>query len=342
VYAGDVYGNIWKFDVSSATDSAWNTAFSGQPLFTAVDGSNVAQPITSGLSVTFSQYGGFLLTFGTGSYVYSTDSTTTATQSLYGILDRNDGSTRVVSTFRNSSSTNSLQKQQLVFANVTVNGQSVSVQSNCKVNYPSLGLTTTGDGTATATTDCPGLVNSPPVQLGWYFDLPTSGERMVADRPLVESGTVDFVTLTPSGNTCTGGTSGYEYIFNVNTGGRTDASVFDLQGSGLLNSAQQYTSGGTNYVVSGRALPSGTTINTPGRFILPASNSSTGAAGTVGGAGGSSVGCQSGTFVAGWGCVGSTSGGVQRAAQCTDNNNCVGLFLPGQKNRLYWRQLFTQ
>ena len=342
VYAGDVYGNIWKFDVSSATDSAWNTAFSGQPLFTAQDASNVAQPITSGLSVTFSQYGGFLITFGTGSYVFTTDNVSTATQSLYGVLDRNDGSTRVSSTFRNSSSTNSLQKQQLVFANVTVAGQSVSVQSNCRVNYPNLGLTTTGDGTATASTDCPGLVNTPPVQLGWYFDLPTSGQRMVADRPLVESGTVDFVTLRPSGNTCTGGSSGYEYILNVNTGGRTANSVFDLQGSGLQNAAQQYTTGGTAYVVSGRELPAGTTINTPGRFILPASNATTGAAGTVGGAGGTSVGCQSGTFVAGWGCVGGTSGGIQRAAQCYDKDNCGGLFLPGQKNRLYWRQLFTQ
>ena len=34
VYAGDNLGNLWKFDLTSASASDWNVAFGGQPLFT--------------------------------------------------------------------------------------------------------------------------------------------------------------------------------------------------------------------------------------------------------------------------------------------------------------------
>jgi type IV pilus assembly protein PilY1 len=350
LYAGDLYGNIWKFDVSESSAGSWNTAFSGQPLFTAKDSSGNAQPITGGLSVSFSSFGGFFLTFGTGSFVFSTDGATTNTQTLYGILDRNDGTTRIPSTYRNLNSTDSLQQQELVFSGtgVTVNGQQVAVLSNCLVNYPGQNLASTANPTLSASTCPTGITEtgSPtaPVQLGWYFDLPNSGERFVANQPLVQSGTVDFVTLIPQpGITCTGGASGFEYILNLNTGGQTSNTVFDLTGSGLQNSAQQYTSGsGTSYVVNARALPTGSIINTPGRFILPASNTTTGAAGTAGGAGGSAAGCAGGTFVAGFGCTGVPVNGSLRAANGYGSANSTGLFLPGQKGRLYWRQLFTQ
>lgn len=35
VYAGDLRGNLWKFDISSNNASNWGVAFDGQPLFTA-------------------------------------------------------------------------------------------------------------------------------------------------------------------------------------------------------------------------------------------------------------------------------------------------------------------
>src|SRR5690606_4915385 len=47
VYAGDMLGNVWKFDLSSAASSAWTV----RRLFTAVDGDGNAQPISGGLMV---------------------------------------------------------------------------------------------------------------------------------------------------------------------------------------------------------------------------------------------------------------------------------------------------
>ena len=52
-YAGDLRGNLWKFDLTSTDPASWKVAYpvSGTPpapLFTALDSGGVAQPITSG------------------------------------------------------------------------------------------------------------------------------------------------------------------------------------------------------------------------------------------------------------------------------------------------------
>ena len=50
VYAGDLYGNLWKFDISSSDIAEWGSAYSDSslpaPLFTAI-ASGKAQPIQS-------------------------------------------------------------------------------------------------------------------------------------------------------------------------------------------------------------------------------------------------------------------------------------------------------
>ena len=50
VYAGDLGGHVWKFDLSGATVASWVVAYGGDPLFSAVNGTGKAQPITTGLS----------------------------------------------------------------------------------------------------------------------------------------------------------------------------------------------------------------------------------------------------------------------------------------------------
>ena len=346
VYAGDTMGNVWKFDVSSATPSAWTTAFSGSPLFTAKDASNNVQPITGGLTATNSIYGGFMLHFGTGSFIKTADAVSTSVQTIYGILDHNDG-TRVATTFRNSSTTNSLQKQGYVFTNVTVSGSTkqVGVLSTCLVNYPGLSLTTTANPT-TAADGCPTgyAVASPPRQLGFYLDLPNSGERVVADQVVVRDGVATFISLTPSGLACTGGATGLEYALDPNTGGRTGFVVFDLTGSGVFSNAQNYAPSGapsSGYVV-GVVPITGTTINTPSSYSLPASTSTLGNTPSVGTGGAVAGGCSAGIYVPGWGCVGTASSSTQSIVSCTDPSTCIREQRSLPKNRLYWRQLFTQ
>jgi type IV pilus assembly protein PilY1 len=93
IYAGDIQGNLWKFDVSSNNQSNWTV----KRLFTAettdINGNRVGQPITSAPSLMIHPKGGVMVLFGTGRYLGSTDLTNTDRQSYYGIWDQeSDGS----------------------------------------------------------------------------------------------------------------------------------------------------------------------------------------------------------------------------------------------------------
>ncbi len=94
VYAGDLRGNLWKFDLRAA--SGWESGGSAgvSKLFQTTGGSNM--PITSKPTVVKHPNGigdGVLIWFGTGKYLEKTDETTSIpTQSLYALWDKMDGS----------------------------------------------------------------------------------------------------------------------------------------------------------------------------------------------------------------------------------------------------------
>jgi len=93
IYAGDLNGKMWKFDVSSATPAAWHISFSGTPLYVATDASGNPQPIQDAPEVTLHPNGGQMVMFGTGKYLEPGDDSNSAatpfrTQSMYGIWDQ--------------------------------------------------------------------------------------------------------------------------------------------------------------------------------------------------------------------------------------------------------------
>ncbi|MDY0014512.1 MAG: PilC/PilY family type IV pilus protein, partial [Rhodocyclaceae bacterium] len=96
VYAGDLRGNLWKFDLTGNSAGSWKVAYgttgSPQPLYTAVDGGGTAQPITVRPAVGLhpSQVNGLMVYFGTGKYIETGDNVTTGaqTQTFYGIWDK--------------------------------------------------------------------------------------------------------------------------------------------------------------------------------------------------------------------------------------------------------------
>lgn len=86
VYAGDMLGNVWKFDLSDTDASAW----SATRLFTAHDAGGQPQPITAGVAVatnprTFERW----IFFGTGRYLTTEDADpdSSGTQSMYGFVE---------------------------------------------------------------------------------------------------------------------------------------------------------------------------------------------------------------------------------------------------------------
>src|SRR5690606_24718324 len=89
VYAGDLQGNVWKFDLSAESSASWSVS----RLFTAVDDSGKPQPITGAIAVathpgTYERW----VFFGTGRFLTSSDASedNRDVQSMYGFVDRDD------------------------------------------------------------------------------------------------------------------------------------------------------------------------------------------------------------------------------------------------------------
>ena len=221
-YAGDLQGNVWKFDLTDATPANWTVS----KFFQALDQSGNPQPITTAMMVFAHETGGFVVSFGTGKYLESEDLTSTAQQSLYGLVDRSvDGSVMPLTSGRSG-----LVEQEVLGA-VDFGETPVRVSSNTPVDYATYH--------------------------GWYMDLPESGER-VAANPVARDGRAVFVTQIPGEDPCSAGGTGWVMELDYLTGGRLEEPPFDLNADLRINTADlvEYTDEeGTRMVAaSGAAL----------------------------------------------------------------------------------------
>lgn len=161
-YAGDLGGNIWKFDLSSTSSGSWNSAYR---LFAAKDASNNVQPITSAptLGLNASKNNAIMVYVGTGKYYDSGDNSTSAVprHSFYAIADV--GATVLKSSL--------LQK--------------------------TMTTTTTTPPVRTVSTANPDWTT----QNGWYLDFDANGERVTTKTLLIQDKLI-FPTLIPTGSPC--------------------------------------------------------------------------------------------------------------------------------------------
>ena len=82
-YAGDLNGNLWKFELGSSGSGSWGVAFSGQPLFQTATG----QAITTAPEIGRHPKGGLMVYIGTGRLLSASDGADKTTQAVYGIWD---------------------------------------------------------------------------------------------------------------------------------------------------------------------------------------------------------------------------------------------------------------
>lgn len=221
-YAGDLQGQLWKFDLTASDPASWKVAFSGAPLFVARR-SGAPQPITSAPYATAHPAGGLMVAVGTGQNLTVADRTSTTLQSLYAVWDRStygqgsSGLTLTDATPVNSVSSPSLSSlvQQTYNATPLMEGSTPYYSSsNQTVDYS----------------------GSTP-NLGWYLDWPVSGQRVVTNiqpfagqKILVES-MVPATSNTTSGETCTPTAQGgrrFLSILNMFTGGVPATQPFTL------------------------------------------------------------------------------------------------------------------
>ncbi|GEM_PF-264388 len=257
VYAGDLFGNLWKFDLRGSDPDGWGSGYEKSakptPLFTACAGSSCGgtnvQPITIQPQVGPHPTGqGALVYFGTGKYLEQNDvdDQHQVTQSFYAIWDKDDGTTA-------GFGRGALLKQEITQEVTQAFGSAsgtVRVTSDHSITWH-LG---------------PGIPagNPAPEQLGWYIDLidaregkGNQGERVLTE-PVLHAGRIVFVTMRPTGgDPCSSAASSWVMDLDAKDGSRWTRPTLDLNGDGafdLGDMADTDGDGAGDAVVSGLKL----------------------------------------------------------------------------------------
>jgi hypothetical protein len=82
-YAGDIDGNMWKFDLNATLKADWEVAYGGKPIHPG----DSNQPIIQPPDVTLHPRTGHIVLFGTGRLFTAADMADNSVQALYGIWD---------------------------------------------------------------------------------------------------------------------------------------------------------------------------------------------------------------------------------------------------------------
>ena len=279
VYAGDNLGNLWKFDLTSTTESDWKVAFgNNKPLFTTRGPTTLTsttrdqvQPITAppivrpndrsmtvgtGASAKTVPVGGMMVAFGTGRNLTSNDRRTDITQpvqTLYAVLDN----TR----YRMKTDKSSLE--------VHPGGGTCPSGANC-VPAPTQVGTIANNGaplakqTITTVSGDDATVNATQElktetwkdYKGWYLDLPFKGERLLKPMQFFDGSNILAVySESPSGTknsesdnineSCvpvkvdTSAGSQFRTFVNIMDGKIPTVQLVDTDNNGVYNSADQ-------------------------------------------------------------------------------------------------------
>lgn len=208
IYAGDLLGNFWRFNLAGTDTSAW----SGTSMFTARDASNNTQPITAGLSVAIDPKTNKRWVFGgTGRYLTNGDVSDTAIQSWYGLID--DGT--------------------------TIAGRSALTQRTLTAE--------TAQGSYLTRTFSEAVANDMVGKSGWYVDMAVggvkTGERIVS-RSQYSAGVLYASSVIPSSDKCASGGSGYLNALSAFSGATLTKPFFDINNDNAFDDADKKLVGG--------------------------------------------------------------------------------------------------
>jgi type IV pilus assembly protein PilY1 len=273
IYAGDLKGNVWRFDVTSQTPANWAVSASS-PLFTTGSG----QPITTRPTVgtlktitTSTTLAGtslstaperVIIDFGTGQQIGQTLSAATqyasGQQYLYGIWDWDMGTQTVAGSGWNWLSRNGQQALSLT----SVGPETISTSNMVK-------QTVTTEVAAAGTTPGYRKVSHNPIcwmgdsgctstgYLGWYMPLPDSGEQVVYDPVLSPDGEFTINTFVPSPSSILSCTvtpaSGWSMGIQADTGAGSPTPFFAINGSLSADGIQLNGTGTPSFLSSGQA-----------------------------------------------------------------------------------------
>lgn len=245
VFAGDLFGNLWKFDLTDSNPTNWGSYVeSGNnpaPMFTteSPDTGNPPQPITSRPQVGRHPAGrsGLMIYFGTGKYLGSVDNTQIGqtTESFYAVWDRTESNGNQNLFDRDDLLLQEIEAEVSVTRTSAFSGEDVESELRVTSNN---NLTNWFDGQGNSTDE----------YAGWVIDLidpddnENHGEKAVTN-PRLRGDRIIFTTLIPSDSPCAFGGDSWLMELSTMDGGRLGEPPFDLNNDAGFGSADM-TDGG--------------------------------------------------------------------------------------------------
>ena len=289
-YAGDLQGNLWKFDVTDPDPAKWQVAYcddgndadhclnstSPQPLFTTRGN----QPITAKADVMKHKSGkGYMVVFGTGRYLDNLDWQDISDQAIYGVWDYGDdgddteylGQLNGDNTLTHQPTGVTFLPQISVFeGTVAINdlGQTISeyirVLSKNVIDWTSV-MDQNHIPAADPVSGAP--YPDPAKNVGWYFNLPLVGER-VTSNAMIRDGKAIITSFFLQDDRCTAGAESIVHELDPNSGGRLTSPTFDLNSDQKVGPGDYVRIGTKPDGTDNWVAPSG--MKRPGRMQPPA------------------------------------------------------------------------
>jgi type IV pilus assembly protein PilY1 len=265
VYAGDLNGNMWKFDLRDPDHNNWRSFFGTdaaadggngngivdgaetvKPLFKAkgrereVDGTYISavnweQPITTRPAVIRmcdKDKPGYLVIFGTGKQLGQADANNTQYQTVYGIWDFGDEASDYLGEIKRimDGATPSHELTDLDVG-VTLLEQYVDTWTPNPSNVDQMLRVLSAEQPDWETFS---ITEKPKVNAGWFFDLPLSKERVIREI-VIRDGKLIFISSIPENDPCAAGGKSIVHEVDACTGGRLQTAQFDINGDGMID-----------------------------------------------------------------------------------------------------------
>ncbi|HSI49255.1 MAG TPA: PilC/PilY family type IV pilus protein [Ideonella sp.] len=223
-YAGDLQGNLWRFDFGRGDDiSTWKVGFNNSPLFKATDSAGKAQPIVDAPAAIPHPTKGFVVNFGTGRLIDVADSANIDAQTFYGVWDdtpAEGSSAALASPFASANPNRSLLVAQSIDSTTNIEGVTYYTVSSNAVNWTS--------------------------KKGWYLETHIQdGQRTIYPAQNI----LNFVyisTIVPAAKAAEcefASGAGYNFVLDGVSGAAINGPVFDTNGDGTVDNSDATVAG---------------------------------------------------------------------------------------------------
>ena len=201
VYGGDLYGNLWRFDVNK-------TAGEAQLLAVLKDGSGNLQPITTKPEVALIPKANAIVVYiGTGRFLAADDANDVSQQTIYAVKDPVEASATATPALTLSTAIYDNPRALASFVHQTQTEIDCPPDTATFICAQNTKVRTSTSNTVEFASDA-----------GWYVDLIGTAERANTDLKIALGG-LYFNTNAPTLAACDVGGTSYQYFLDYKTGG---------------------------------------------------------------------------------------------------------------------------